>query len=141
LLRGNIEIKKIRIRRGKIKMKNLIKFVMYAIVSFVVLSVVIVACTYQDPGDSKSSSKTTSSPASHITKINYDKIKQGDELSGKGGMTINDVVKILGKTDDTSETNSGDMKIETYTWTKGFTGSTIVVTFMNGKVSDKTWIN
>ena len=83
--------------------------------------------------------------AESVTKANYDKIVVGDTLSGEGGMTIDEVVKILGEPDDKMESSSTgmdgeDMKMEDYSWfTSDF--ESISVSFTDGKVSHKLWID
>lgn len=74
-----------------------------------------------------------------ITKENYDKIIQGDSLTGKGGMTMEQVISILGEPDSKSESQSGDMKMTMVDWmNKDF--QNISITFTNGRVSFKMFM-
>lgn len=69
----------------------------------------------------------------------YDKIVIGDSLTGKGGMTKNQVNAILGKPINTTESQSGNMKMEICSYSaKGSLGANIGVTFINGLASNKT---
>jgi hypothetical protein len=66
-----------------------------------------------------------------VTKENYDKLKTG--------MTYEQVTEIMGKADTSSESDMGELgKIEL--WHYQFGGKAIDVTFENGKVIDKSWI-
>jgi hypothetical protein len=82
---------------------------------------------------------------SSITKENYEKIVQGDSLSGKGGMSIEEVIAILGEPDDKMESQYDDgsgntIKSENYSWhTLDF--ESISVQFTNGHVSHKMWMD
>jgi hypothetical protein len=73
-------------------------------------------------------------------KAAYEKIVQGDALSGEGGMSYEEVVALLGEPDTKTESKSGDMTLLMTGWTDlsmdGF--GMISVTFTNGKVSGKS---
>jgi hypothetical protein len=56
----------------------------------------------------------------------------------KNGMTIEEVEKILGPGSMDAESESGNVKIQMYSWqAKGDLGANITVSFMNGKVDTK----
>jgi flagellar motor protein MotB len=74
-----------------------------------------------------------------VTKENFEKIVQGDSLTGKGGMTIEEVLAILGEPSQKMESQSGDTKMEDYSWI-GKDFQTISVNFTNGKVSFKMFM-
>jgi hypothetical protein len=66
-----------------------------------------------------------------VTRENYDKLKTG--------MTYEQVTEIMGKADTSSESDMGELgKIELWHYQLG--GKAIDVTFENGKVIDKSWI-
>jgi hypothetical protein len=66
-----------------------------------------------------------------VTKENYDKLKTG--------MTYEQVTEIMGKADTSSESDMGEFgKIELWHYQLG--GKAIDVTFENGVVIDKSWI-
>jgi hypothetical protein len=66
-----------------------------------------------------------------VTKENYDKLKTG--------MTYEQVTEIMGKADTNSESDMGEFgKIELWHYQLG--GKAIDVTFENGVVIDKSWI-
>jgi hypothetical protein len=72
---------------------------------------------------------------SKLTKENYDQINVG--------MTKDQVIEILGKPGDKSETDIPGLglgKLESWTWNNvGYGGKVVMVSFQNGKVSDKSW--
>lgn len=74
-----------------------------------------------------------------LTKENYDKITQGDALSGEGGTPKEEVIKILGKPDSSSESKVGDYSAEYLAWTSVKNGVSITVTITNDKVSSKSY--
>jgi Domain of Unknown Function with PDB structure (DUF3862) len=87
----------------------------------------------------KASEAKKEEPKELVTKANFEKIVQGDSLSGEGGMTLEEVEAILGKGDKQMESQSGNLKMEDYTWTnKDF--HIITVNFINGKVSFKAYM-
>ena len=136
---------------GKIKMKKLFKLGCLGFMGLIVL-VVIIAVASSGGGDNSTDNQAADTKPTEtkketkkekkdvVTKENFDKIKQGDSLSGNGGMTIDEVKDILGKPDQTTESQSGDMKMENFTWMEGLFGNTINVTFINGKVASKGWV-
>ena len=74
-----------------------------------------------------------------VTREKYEQIKIGDALDGKGGMSQDEVKKILGEPQDVTSTESGDMKMDTWTYNaKGDFGAMVTVTFSNGKTSGKS---
>jgi hypothetical protein len=95
-----------------------------------------------------SASNSLSSDTAHFDKsaahfrVEYRKVKVGNVLTGKGGMTIAQVVALLGKPDkgDVTVTNSGGEKDVTYDYHFfQATGSpSWVISFTNGKVTDKS---
>lgn len=74
-----------------------------------------------------------------ISQESFDKITQGDTLTGEGGMTIEEVTAILGEADSETESQSGDMVMKNLTWTN-LKFESISVTFINDKVSSKTYL-
>jgi hypothetical protein len=72
---------------------------------------------------------------SKLTKENYDQVKVG--------MTKDQVIELLGKPGDKSETEIPGLglgKLESWTWNNvGYGGKVVMVSFQNGKVSDKSW--
>lgn len=77
-----------------------------------------------------------------VTKENYDKIKAGDTVTGEGGSTLEEVVALLGEPSTKSESDLGDgNKMMIYNWSDLWgEGTMITVTFINDKVSGKSWI-
>ncbi|GHU36135.1 hypothetical protein FACS1894172_18710 [Spirochaetia bacterium] len=66
-----------------------------------------------------------------VSKENYDKLKTG--------MTQEQVLEVLGKADTSSESDMGELgKIELWHYQLG--GKAIDVTFENGIVIDRSWI-
>lgn len=124
-------------------MKKLFKFGCLSIIILVAL--VVIAGMFSGGGsettttDSKPKQEAKQ-PAKKVSKVNYDKITQGDALTGEGGMSIDQVKAILGDPDTKTEAQSGDMKMEDMTWTDGLLGSSISVNFINGKVAGKFWL-
>jgi hypothetical protein len=83
-------------------------------------------------------------PKEAVTKENYDKIKQGDSLTGEGGMSIDEVIAILGEPDSKMESsyddgNGNTVKTDDFTWTNS-DFSSVSVSFTNGHVSHKMWM-
>ena len=70
---------------------------------------------------------------SKLTKENYDKVKIG--------MTKDQVSEVLGSAKDKSEMDAPGLgKMETWSYDNiGYGGKMIVITFLNGKVSDRMW--
>jgi hypothetical protein len=84
--------------------------------------------------------KTPNKETNKITKENYNKIKQGDTLTGKGGSTKAEVYNLLGKpkAESVSESVVGNEKTTMIVanWiNKDF--KSISVTFINDRVSAK----
>jgi hypothetical protein len=80
-----------------------------------------------------------------ITKENYDKITAGDILTGEGGMTKDQVLQMLGKPNNTVESNTQgvdgkSVKTEVISWTNLSPMRSITITFINGKASNKGWL-
>jgi hypothetical protein len=74
-----------------------------------------------------------------VNQENFDKIIQGDSLTGEGGMTIEEAKAVLGEPDSETESQSGDMTMKVFTWTN-LKFESISVTFINDKVSSKTYL-
>lgn len=97
-----------------------------------------------DTTDAQKDDATTSVDAQNDDKITlekYNSIKVGDSLTGEGGMTIDQVVSILGEPTDKSESSSGNVKMEIYSWSEnvaGDLGANMSVDFINGKASGKS---
>jgi hypothetical protein len=132
---------------GKIKMKKLFKLGCLGLMGLVALIVIVAVASGGGETNSTDNQAADTKPAETkkekknvVTKENFDKIKQGESFSGEGGMTIEEVTEILGKPDQTTEAQSGDMKMEDYTWISGFLGDAINVNFINGKVASKSWV-
>lgn len=70
---------------------------------------------------------------SKLTKENYDKVKIG--------MTKDQVTEVLGSAKDNREMDAPGLgKMETWSYDNiGYGGKMIVITFLNGKVSDRMW--
>ena len=72
---------------------------------------------------------------SKLTKENYENVKVG--------MTKDQVIEVLGKPGDKSETEIPGLglgKMEMWTWNNvGYGGKVVMVNFQNGRVSDKSW--
>jgi len=70
---------------------------------------------------------------SKLTKENYDKVKIG--------MTQDQVTEVLGSSKDKSEMDAPGLgKMETWSYDNiGYGGKMVVITFLNGKVSDRMW--
>jgi hypothetical protein len=122
-------------------LKKFFKIALGIVGGFVALGIIIGVVS----GGGSSEPRKTTTPmnqeapkAEVVSQENFDKIVQGDSVTGEGGMTIDEVKAILGEPDSTSESQSGDLKMEMYSWTKNF--KTISVTFSNGKVSYKGFI-
>ncbi len=125
-------------------MKKIFKFGCLSIIALVALVVIIGMFSGGGTETTPTKEKAVEKPVekdNHITKENYNKIVQGDALTGDGGMTIKEVTAILGEPENTMESQAGDMKIEDYTWTDGLLGATISISFTNGKVSNKLFMD
>lgn len=119
------------------KVKTILK-ALFSVVAVIIVGSIIISLTNGNDSDNKpTNTPKQESPASNISKENFEAIVQGDTLSGEGGMTIEEVVSILGEPDTKSQSRSGDMTLDSYVWTKNF--KMISVTFTNGKVSSKTF--
>jgi hypothetical protein len=70
---------------------------------------------------------------SKLTKENYDKVKIG--------MTKDQVSEVLGSAKNKSEMDAPGLgKMETWSYDSiGYGGKMIIITFLNGKVSDRMW--
>jgi hypothetical protein len=70
---------------------------------------------------------------SKLTKENYDKVTIG--------MTKDQVTEVLGAAKDKSETDAPGLgKMDVWSYDNiGYGGKLIVITFLNGKVSDRMW--
>ena len=111
------------------------------VVSLILLGVVIGFLTDSGKDQTKDASElltpaaTQAEPAT-VSKENYEAVTIGDSLTGKGGMTIDQVTAILGDPDDKSEVQSGNLKMETYIYSHF--DKMISITFSNGLASGKT---
>lgn len=102
--------------------------------------------TAVEPSKVESKVKTKEEPkkAETVTKANYDLIKQGDALTGNGGMEKSQVESMFGEPESVTEMQTdlgggNTVKTETATWmTADFEIVTVVYT--NGKVSSKMWV-
>jgi hypothetical protein len=108
------------------------------VVSSVVLIFIIVGVingvSIMGNGVSNSHQSASSLPG----KAEYDKIRVGDAKTGKGGMTIAEVEKILGQPTTQTEGKSGNLEIKGYTFATNAGPNSIMVTFINGYASGKT---
>jgi len=77
--------------------------------------------------------------SSLLTKENYDKINQGDVLTGEGGSSKDEVISLLGEPETKSESSFDDVTHEYLNWHSLKSGVSISVTISNGKVSNKTF--
>lgn len=135
-------------RNGEIKMKKLFKFALYGIgVLLVIGAIMAVASEGEEQqtqksmpvNEEKEQSKEEPKKEESLTKENFDKIQQGDALTGEGGMTEKEVIAILGKPESEMETQVDETKMKTFTWlTSDF--ESITVSFTNGHVSSKMWV-
>lgn len=73
-----------------------------------------------------------------LTQENYDKVNQGDTLTGEGGSTEEKVLALFGKPDSESETQVGEYKTKLLSWTSLKNGSSVSISITNGKVSNKS---
>jgi hypothetical protein len=71
-------------------------------------------------------------------KSEYNKVRVGDAKTGKGGMTLKEVEKILGRSTSQTEGTSGNIKMEVYTFASIAGPNSILVTFINGHASGKS---
>jgi hypothetical protein len=142
--------------------KKLLKWLGIIVVALVVINMAVGGDEETQPASSDNNIKATETvskpePAKEepkeepkeeekesVTKENYEKIKQGDSLSGKGGMTFEEVVAILGEPDDKmeSETEISGQKYKTLScsW-RTLDFESISVTFTNNGVSHKIWMD
>lgn len=131
-------------------MKKIFKLAGYIIGGMIILGIIgsmidseQVTTTIKDPvTQEKVEVKQTKKDV--ITKVNFDTIVVGDILSGEGGMTIEQVVAIFGEPDSKTESESPGMngekiKMEMYNWTT-IEFKAVGITFTNGLVSNKTWM-
>lgn len=75
---------------------------------------------------------------SRLTQENYDKIVQGDAISGEGGSTEEEVLAIFGEPDSMTESEYNGYKSKLMSWVSLKNGSSIYVTVTNGKVNSKS---
>lgn len=71
-------------------------------------------------------------------KSEYNKVRVGDAKTGKGGMTLKEVEKILGRSTSQTEGTSGNIKMDVYTFASTAGPNSILVTFINGHASGKS---
>lgn len=125
-------------------MKKLFKVGCLGIIALVVLGIIagIMTGGGSDTKTTDSAPKVEAEKApqddAKVTQANFDKITQGDSLTGSGGMTIDQVKAILGEPSTTSQSKTGDMTMDDYMWTENF--KSIAVNFTNGKVSFKQFM-
>lgn len=109
----------------------------------VILGVGIGACTSSNeeakPTVVKQEAPAPKKEASKLTKENFDKIKQGDALTGKGGSTAEEVIASLGEPNTSGENQIGDTKFYNMAWTSISEGISITVTLTNDHVSSKSF--
>jgi hypothetical protein len=89
---------------------------------------------------SDTNAATPADKGTKITRGMYDKIKTGDSDTGKGGMTLDQVEKILGKGHQTSESDADGHKYDDYKWnnTDGTDyGANVTIHFIDGHASGK----
>jgi hypothetical protein len=84
------------------------------------------------------SNKTNQSTSVMPGKKEYNKIRVGDAKTGKGGMTLKEVEKILGRSTSQTEGTSGDLKMVIYTFSSSAGPNSILVTFINGHANGKS---
>lgn len=72
------------------------------------------------------------------SKKEYEKIQVGDAKTGKGGMTIAEVEKIIGKPTTQTEGRSENAKMTVYTFAGSSGPNSILITFINGHAAGKT---
>ena len=130
-------------------MKKFIKGLMVffgVCVFFIIVGVIVgaMADSGSEPAKKVADAVTTAAPAaepqkdSTVNMENYNKIKVGDSMTGKGGMTIEEVTAVFGQDpSDKSETQTGDIKMVIATWMDD-NFNTITVSFMNGRVDSKS---
>lgn len=71
-------------------------------------------------------------------KSEYNKVRVGDPQTGKGGMNLKEVEKLLGKSTSQTEGTSGKIKMEIYTFASSAGPNSILVTFIDGHASGKS---
>lgn len=120
-----------------IKMGKIFKLSMVIISAVVLLGIVYVVIT--SISNMENNTGTQQQSSSHLPgKSEYNKIRVGDEKTGRGGMTLKEVEKILGKSTSQSEGHSGKLNMDVYTFATKAGPNSILVSFINGHVSGKT---
>lgn len=107
---------------------------------------VITACTSVDTTEGTNTKPTEQKADKTATvdyKAGYDKVVAGDVLTGEGGSTYEEVIALLGKpTDETESTSTGingeEVKQVYANWFS-FTEGSVSITFTNGKASHKMY--
>ncbi|NRD79551.1 hypothetical protein HPT25_19505 [Bacillus sp. BRMEA1] len=71
-------------------------------------------------------------------KKEYDKVRVGEPMTGKGGMTLKEVEKLLGKSTSETVGQTGNQEMIIYTFAANAGPNSIMVTFINGHASGKS---
>lgn len=126
-------------------MKTVFKVLLIIGIVFILGIIGVVACTAIGVSTVDEAIKETEKQQeeeavnSPVNKENYDKIKEGDVISGDGGMTIDEVLEILGEPDNKTQSKTGDITNDIYSWSSPNFES-ISITFTNGKASHKMYM-
>lgn len=118
-------------------MGKLVKLVIL-VVSAMVLIFIVVGVIMGVSNLGNATKQPQQSASSRTGKAEYDKIRVGDAKTGKGGMTISEVEKILGKSTTQTEGKTGNLVMEVYTYASNAGPNSIMVTFIDGHASGKT---
>jgi hypothetical protein len=126
-------------------MKKFLKFMFWG---FVALAAFGIAMSIGGGGESEPAGTSEPTKAAQeqpkekvdpISKESFEKIVQGDSITGEGGMTIEEVEALLGEPDSKIESKSGDIHMIDYSYI-GKDFQSISVNFTNGKVSFKSYM-
>jgi hypothetical protein len=118
-------------------MGKLLKLFFLIIATFVLIFIVV--GVFRGVSNIRNESKAPHQNTSIMPGISeYNKVRVGDAKTGKGGMTLQEVEKILGKSTSQTEGTSGNLKMEVYTFASHSGPNSILVTFIKGHASGKS---
>lgn len=84
--------------------------------------------------------KDLNEKATKVTKENYDKIVQGDVMTGEGGSSKDEVISLLGEPQVSGENViDSETTYENMSWSSIRGGANITVSLIGGKVSSKSF--
>jgi hypothetical protein len=116
------------------KLIKLSFLVVFAIIMVIVVSSVIGGISHLGNNTGTPKQGASAMPG----KAEYDKIQVGDPKTGKGGMTLAEVEKILGQPTSEQTGQSGKTEMDVYTFATSAGPNSIIITFLNGHASGKT---